>query len=167
MDTRHIFSLDDTADLGFETHVEHAVSLVQDKILDVGKRDAVTLDQVNEAPGCSAQQVTATLDLAQLLVDISATIDDSTADPRTVGEFASLVMNLADEFAGGSENEGRGVGFAAARVRLGGVWWRGARTIGERGRENGEKETTRLSRASLCAAVCQKRRNAADTRGLT
>ena len=129
MDARHIFSLDDTADLGFKTHVEHAVSLVQNKILDVRKRDAAALDQVNKAPRCSAQQVTATLDLAQLLVDVSATIDDSTPDPRTVGEFAGLVMNLADEFAGGGENEGRGVGLA--RVRLGGTCRRRARTIGE------------------------------------
>jgi len=110
MDTRHVFSLDDTTDLGFETHVEHAVGLIEDKVLDVGKRDAVAFDQVNKTPRCGAQQVTATLDLAQLLVDVSTTVDDRTADPGTVGEFAGFVMNLADELAGGSENEGSGIG---------------------------------------------------------
>ena len=74
-------------------------------------------------------------------------------------------MDLADELAGGSENESSGVGLA--RERVGGTRWGRAGTIGERGGENGKEEATRLPRTSLCGRARQKKCNAAGTRGLT
>ena len=54
VDTRHIFSLNDTTDLMFETHVKHAVCLVKDKVTDVGKADTTALDEINKASGSGA-----------------------------------------------------------------------------------------------------------------
>jgi hypothetical protein len=48
LDTRHIFALNDSSDLRLETHVQHAISLIENQILDVAQRDTATLDQVDK-----------------------------------------------------------------------------------------------------------------------
>ena len=54
---RHVLALHDTTNLGLETHVKHTIRLVEDEILDIGKADASTLDQVDETTGCRAEKV--------------------------------------------------------------------------------------------------------------
>ena len=63
--TYHTY-LHDAADLGLETHVEHAVGLVQYQELDALQRDAAALDQVHQPAGGGHQQVASALKLAKL-----------------------------------------------------------------------------------------------------
>ena len=116
MDTGHILSLNDATDLMFETHVKHAVSLVEDEVTDVGETDATAFDEINKAAGSGAQKIAASLDLTQLGVDIGAAVNDSGTDPGTISEFASLVMDLADQLTGGSKDQGGGVCLTGAIV---------------------------------------------------
>jgi len=62
----HIFALDDTADLGLETHVQHAIGFIKDKVLDVGETNTAAFDEIDKATGSCTQEITATLDLAKL-----------------------------------------------------------------------------------------------------
>jgi superfamily II DNA/RNA helicase len=41
----HVLTLDNAANLGLETHVQHAVSLVKNEVLDVSQGDTATLNQ--------------------------------------------------------------------------------------------------------------------------
>ena len=63
MNTGHIFSLDDTTDLMFETHVKHTIGLIKDKIPNVSEADTSALDEINKTSGSGAQKVAAPLDL--------------------------------------------------------------------------------------------------------
>ena len=44
---RHIFALDNTSDLGLETHVQHTIGLIKDQVLDVSEADPSALDEVD------------------------------------------------------------------------------------------------------------------------
>lgn len=139
----HILSLNNTPDLGLETHVKHAIGLVKDEILDVGEADAATFDQVNKTARCGAKEVTTTFDKAELLIDIGSTVNDGRANPGPIRELPCLVMNLGDKLTGGGEDQSGRISFTSTTVtpcrRLG---WGRARAFGEGSRENGEEEAT-------------------------
>ena len=131
----HVFALDDTTNLGFETHIQHAISLIENEVLDIGERDSSTLDEIDETTGSSGEKITSFLDLAELLVDVGTTIDDSRADPGAVRELASLLVDLRDQLTRGREDQGSREGLAratAVAVGIGRLGNRG-RAIGERG----------------------------------
>jgi hypothetical protein len=44
----HIFALDNATDLGFKTHVQHAISFIQHQVLNIRQTDAPALDEINE-----------------------------------------------------------------------------------------------------------------------
>jgi hypothetical protein len=90
--------------LGFEPHIKHAIGLVEDKVPDVGKTDTSTLDEIDETSRCGTEEVTPALDAAELLVDVRSAVDDGGTDPRAIGEFASLIVNLTDKFPGWCKN---------------------------------------------------------------
>ena len=54
------------ADLGLETHVKHAVSLIQTQEANAAHGDAATLHEVAETAGSGNQHVAAALQVAQL-----------------------------------------------------------------------------------------------------
>ena len=54
VDARHILSLNDATNLVFETHVKHTVSLIKDKVTDVGEADTTTFDEINKTSGSGA-----------------------------------------------------------------------------------------------------------------
>jgi hypothetical protein len=90
--------------LRLETHVKHAVGLVENKVADISETDTSTLDEIDETTRSGTEEITSTLNETQLLVDVGATINYSGADPRAVGEFACLVVNLGDKLASRSKN---------------------------------------------------------------
>jgi hypothetical protein len=150
-DLRHILTLDNTANLRLETHVQHAIGLIKNKVLDVLEGDAATLDQINETTGGSNEKIAATLDLAKLGANVGTTVDDARTDPRTVGELAGLVEDLGDQLTGGGQNQRGGVGLALTAVSVATILGSGSSggTILERLGEDGEQETTSLTRTSL------------------
>ena len=130
----------DLADLGLETHVKHTISLIQNQVTNVGKADTTTFKKINETTRSSAEKITTTFDLTQLLVDVRATINDSGADPGTVTELASLVVDLADQLTSRGQNESGRVGLAStvpSRTCLV-VCRRGTRPVCEGCRKNRE-----------------------------
>jgi hypothetical protein len=139
--------------LGLETHVQHAVSLVENQVLDVDEGDTATLDQVDQTTGSSDQEIAATLDLAQLRANVGTTVHNAGADPRTVGKLAGLVVNLGDKLTGRGENERGGVSLALAAIELttAGLLRGGRGASLESLREDGEEETTGLSGTGLGA----------------
>jgi hypothetical protein len=108
MDAGHVLSLHDTTNLGLETHVKHAISLVKYQVLDVGETDASTLDEIDKTTGGSTQKVASALDQTELLVDVRTTVDDGRTHPGAVRKFASLVVDLGNKLASGRKDEGSG-----------------------------------------------------------
>jgi hypothetical protein len=116
VDTGHVFALDDPTDLGFETHVKHSICFIEDQEFDVCQTNSSTFHQIDQTTGRGSQQVASTFNLTQLLSNIGTTVHDAGFDPRAVGEFASFIVDLKDEFAGGCEDERGGVCLASAAV---------------------------------------------------
>ena len=145
LSTGHILALNDAANLGLETHVKHAISLIKNQILDVAQRDATTLDEIDKSAGGGDEEIAAAFDLAKLRSDLGTTIDNARADPRAVGELARLVVNLRDKFAGRGKDQCGGVRLALATIAAALAGRNGGRTMGEGLRQNGEQETTRLA----------------------
>lgn len=152
IDLGHVLTLNDTANLGLETHVKHAISLIKDKVLDVAEGDTATLDEIDKTTRSSDKKIAAALDLAKLRADIGTTVDDARTDPRTVGELASLVVDLRDQLTSGSKDQGSGVSLALTTIGTSGAGGNRRRTSVERLRKNGEKETTSLAGTSLSAS---------------
>ena len=147
----HVLALHDSADLRLETHVEHPIGLIKDKVANVREADAPALDQIHQTTRSGAEEVTPPLNLPQLLVDVSTAVDHGRADPGAVAELAGLVVDLADQLTSRGEDKGRRVCLAAAAEILTTLRLCGgsARTVGEGRRENGEKETACLPRTRL------------------
>ncbi|GKT40846.1 uncharacterized protein ColSpa_01026 [Colletotrichum spaethianum] len=145
----HVLALDDTANLGLETHVKHAVSLIEHKVLDVLEGDAATLDKIDKTSGGGNEQVAAALDLTKLGADVGTTVDDTRADPGAVRELAGLFVDLGNQLTSGSQNQRCGVSLALTAETTGGVGRDRRRTVDEGLGQNGEKETTSLSGTSL------------------
>ena len=62
LDTWHIFAFHNASNLGFETHVQHAISLVKDQVFDVTQRDTATLDKVDKTAGGGDKEIAASLE---------------------------------------------------------------------------------------------------------
>ena len=149
----HVLLLDDAADLGLETHVQHAVGLVEHEVADPGKRDASALDEVDETARRRHEQVAATLDLAQLRADVGAAVDDARTNPGTIGELPRLLVDLRDELPSRGEDEGGREGLALTTVAVvpgrlsGGRGW----PVDEGLREDGKQEAASLAGTGLGA----------------
>lgn len=149
VDQRHVLALNNTANLGLETHVKHAISLVKNKVLDVAEGDATTLEEIDKTTGGGNKEIAATLNLAKLRANIGTTVDNARADPRAVGELAGLVVNLRDKLSGGGKNERGGVSLALTTKLASSVGRDGRGSVDEGLGEDREKETASLARTSL------------------
>jgi hypothetical protein len=149
LDRGHIFTLDDTTNLGLETHVQHAISLIEDKVLDVLQRDTTSLYEIDQSTRSSNKQITATLDLSELRTNVCTTVNNARSDPRSVGKLSGLLKDLRDKLTGGSKNQRGGVGLSLTAELTGGISRHRRRTVDESLRKNGEEETTSLSGTSL------------------
>jgi len=119
----HIEALDDLSDLRSETHVKHAISLIEDEQLDVAKRDLTALAEIVETTRSSNDDVATTFDIADLVIDGHTTVHDDGTNGRAVGELESFLVDLCDELTSGAEHqsEGIGLGLVAAAGDLGEV----------------------------------------------
>ena len=152
-DVGHVLTLDNAANLGLETHVQHAVSLVENEVLDVAERDTSTLDQVDKTSGGSDDQITATLNLAKLGTNVSTTVHHTRTNPRPVGEFAGLLEDLGHQFTGRGQDQGSWVSLSLTAVAeltaTALLSWRGGRAGLESLGKDGEEETTSLAGTGL------------------
>jgi hypothetical protein len=148
LDRGHVLTLDNTTNLGLETHVQHAISLVKNEVLDVLERNATTLYEIDKTTRGSNEQIATALDLAKLRTNVGTTVDDARADPGSVGKLARLIVDLGDQLTSGSQDQRSGVSLALTSVTTtssGGSSRASLESLGQ----NREQETTSLSGTSL------------------
>jgi hypothetical protein len=150
-DTGHVGTFDNLPDLRLETHVEHPIGLVKHEVLDVGKRDLSSVNQVDQSTRSSRQEITSSFERSDLRSDIGTTVNNGRSDPGSVGKLPSLVVNLGNEFSGrGKDKSGRvGLSSVVASVAVAVVDGGGGGTVGEKGVEDGEEETGSFTGTSL------------------
>jgi hypothetical protein len=148
-DGRHVLTLDDAADLGLETHVQHAIGLIEHEILNVAQGDAASLYEIHKSARSGNEKVASALDLAELGANVGTTVDDARADPRSVRELASLIVDLRNKLSSGGKDQGCGVSLALTAKLSSSVGGDSRRTVDESLGQDGEKETTSLARTSL------------------
>jgi hypothetical protein len=73
---------DNFTDLGFETHIKHSVSLVQNEVGDTAKVGLLRLQHINEATRRSNHNLDTTLEITDLWSLWCTAIDGSIADTR-------------------------------------------------------------------------------------
>jgi len=81
VDIGHVGLLNDTTDLRFETHVEHAISLIENEVTDVGERDPSTFHHVDETSRSSREEIATLIHGTELRSDIGTSVDDSRSNP--------------------------------------------------------------------------------------
>lgn len=133
-DARHVFLINDSSNLRLETHVKHSVGFVKNEVLDVGKTDLASLNQVDKTTRGGGKKVTSSVEGAHLGANVGTTVNDGRSDPRSVGEFTSLFVNLRHKFSGRGKNKGRGVNLLCPPVAVASVLLNGrsGRTVGEK-----------------------------------
>ena len=127
------------------TH-KHAVGLVEDEVAAAAEAHLAALHEVDEAAGRGHDHVAAAVDLAQLVADVRAAVDDDGPHARAVAELARLLEDLARELARGRHDEAVRVGHAAAAA----VGRPDGAALAH-GRDGREEEAARLARARLRA----------------
>jgi len=138
--------------LGLETHVKHAISLVENEEANIAKADTATLHQVDKTTGSGREEIATTLNLSELSANVGTTVHDGRLDPRSVSELSGLVVDLRDELTSGSEDERAGVCFPSAEAALSHLGGRWGWAVGEESRKDGEEETTRFTGTGLGTA---------------
>lgn len=97
--------LKNLANLGLETHVEHAISLVENKIGDTAQVGLASLNHVNE----TTRSGDADLDTARKVTNLRAlgdtTVNAGVADTGRAAELGDFLLNLNSKFSGRSENK--------------------------------------------------------------
>ena len=141
----HILTLNNAANLWLETHVQHAISLIEDEVLDVTQGDTATLDQIDETTWSGDKEIASTLHLAELRTDIGSSVDDTWLDPGSVGKLAGLLVNLGDQLTGWSQDEGCWVSLALATEILSSTGWNSGWAVDESLGQDWEEETSSLS----------------------
>mmetsp|Transcript_19392 Transcript_19392/g.28282 ORF Transcript_19392/g.28282 Transcript_19392/m.28282 type:complete len:292 (-) Transcript_19392:758-1633(-) len=132
---RHTLLFHDTANLGFETHIKHAISLIKTEETDVLHGETTTFNEIDKTTRGSNQEIATTLDLTQLLPDIGTSINDNSGDTGAIGEFTRFFMDLRCEFASWCKDDGCGVNTTA------GIRWWGISTFCEHGHDDWEKKS--------------------------
>ena len=98
----------DRADLGLESHVQHAVSLIQDQELHPRQVGFAHLEQVVEPAGRRDDNLDTSLEGSDLRVLIGPSVAADAAGAGGAAEFHGLLHDLDGELAGGGHDEQHG-----------------------------------------------------------
>ena len=99
---------DDLANLRFETHVQHTISFVENKVGHASEIGLAGFEHVNETARSGDADFHAPSEVSDLATLRHTTIDTGVADPRRLSEFADFFLDLYREFTGWSEDENDG-----------------------------------------------------------
>ena len=117
-----------------ESHVGHAVGLVDDDVLDLGERHDPLLDQILESAGCCDEHVDAAGESVDLGLKADTSVDGESMASDSSEHRREFVVDLAGEFAGRRQDQDPGA-FLAGRAAF------------ERQRNGRNAERQRLSRS--------------------
>mmetsp|Transcript_11586 Transcript_11586/g.31160 ORF Transcript_11586/g.31160 Transcript_11586/m.31160 type:complete len:401 (+) Transcript_11586:187-1389(+) len=98
----------DLAHLRLETHVQHAVGLIQGQILHVGHADNSARDKVRQPARCCDDDVGTVGELSELRLRVRTSIEASDANLRTEAEAAALLRDLLAQLTRGREHHAGG-----------------------------------------------------------
>jgi hypothetical protein len=120
----------DFANLRLETHVQHAVSFVEDEVSDTAEVGPASFQHIDQTTrGCNAD-----FDTAAQITDLRAlgntTIDASVANAGRLSELANLGLDLNSKLTSRSEDEDNGT-IARSEERLSVDVNNGRETVGE------------------------------------
>ena len=108
----------DLANLGLETHVKHAVSLVENEVGDTAKVGAASLEHIDQTTGSSNANLNATRQVTNLRTLGDTTVDTSVANARGLSELGDFGLNLNGQLTSGGQNKNNGA-IAGGEERLG------------------------------------------------
>jgi hypothetical protein len=106
------------SDLGFETHVQHSVGLVHDKVGDSLEVGLATLEHVDQSTGSSNNDFGTSLQVSDLLTLGDTTVDGGVPDSGRSTELGAFSLNLDSEFSSGSKDKDDGT-ITGSKERLG------------------------------------------------
>jgi hypothetical protein len=95
----------DLADLGLETHVKHAISLVEDEVGNTTQVGLTSLEHVNQTTGGGNADLDSSRKIADLRTLGDTTVDTGVADARRSTELLHLFLDLDSKLTSGSEDK--------------------------------------------------------------
>jgi hypothetical protein len=104
--------------LGLETHVKHAVSLVEDEVGNTAEVGAASLEHIDQTTGSSNANLNTTGQVTNLRTLGDTTVDTGVANARGLAELADLGLNLDSQLTSRSQDEDNGT-ITGGQKRLG------------------------------------------------
>ena len=111
---------DHAPDIVDESHVQHAVGLVQDEDLDLADAQDALVDQVEQPPRRGDEDIHALPDRLDLRMLADAAENDRVPQSGELAVNAEALVNLGGQLAGGRQDQ-RANGRAGRSVRVGGL----------------------------------------------
>lgn len=93
-------------ELNFFHKIQYAPAILQANL--------AAAEHVDESPGGGHEQVASAIELAHLLANVGAPVDNGRAHSRPVGELARLVVDLSGQFPCRGQNKAQRVLLATA-----------------------------------------------------
>lgn len=109
---------DNLPDLRFETHVQHSVGFVHDKVGDSLKVGLAALEHVDQSTGSSDNDFGTSLQVSDLLTLGDTTVDSGVPDSGRSTKLGALGLSLHSEFSSGSKDKDNGT-ITGLKERLG------------------------------------------------
>lgn len=95
----------DFPDLGLETHVQHAISLVKNEICDTTEVSLARLEHVDQTTRCGDADFDAPREIPDLGALGDTTVDAGVADAGRPAELGNLLLDLDSELSSRGENK--------------------------------------------------------------
>lgn len=114
----HAVALDNVSDLGFETHIEHAIGLVEDQVAAGLETDFAAFDKVLETSGCGDEKMAAAIEVAHLTADVGTAVYYGGSHSGFVGELSGFVVDLRGELTSWREYQTDWIKLSPASTRL-------------------------------------------------
>mmetsp|Transcript_20413 Transcript_20413/g.49558 ORF Transcript_20413/g.49558 Transcript_20413/m.49558 type:complete len:296 (-) Transcript_20413:206-1093(-) len=113
---RHSVALHDLADLRLETHVQHAIRLIQHKVLDVLDGQHLPVHEISQSPGSGNNDINPSRQFFQLSLCICASVDFGPSKIGPVHKFSRFDENLRAQLSGRCQDHGQRVAHATERL---------------------------------------------------
>lgn len=154
---------EDLVELLLPVIVKHLVGFINDHVLDAAQRqDVRTLHHVDQTARRGDENITALLQLINLVAHRSASIDDARSEHGTVAKLSGLVEDLNCEFSSRNHDDDQGLcpyGRDNACIKLERIRTRSSQLLGLAHQmvEDGDKIRSGLARTLTALASSGKR----------
>jgi len=106
--------VEDLFDIFLETHVEHDISLIENKSFELRKVDVFSFDMVENSSSSANEEIYTTFELASLIGNTDSSIDGHNREFSWIMlQFVAFLSNLDGQLSGRSHENG--LSFARAK----------------------------------------------------